>query len=94
MRGGFFVFRAFASVGMSAEEEAHISAPEPKRPATGDAEKQPDTSDVHLSEHEGSTKFCVVYNKKPIPLFFNLVSCDRGGGGKCCCCEIVVVVPS
>ena len=62
---------------MSADVEAQICAPEPKRPATGDAEKQPETSDVHLSEHEGTTKFFVVYNKKPIPLFFNLVSCGR-----------------
>jgi len=28
--------------------------------------------DVHLSEHEGATKFYVVYNKKNIPFFFDL----------------------
>ena len=59
---------------MNSEEEGHAGAPEPKRPATGDGENAPETSDIHLNEHEGSTKFFVVYNKKPIALFFNLVS--------------------
>ncbi len=78
----FFLKRLFASVGMSSDEEAHISAPEPKRPATGDAEKQqqPDMNDVHFTHHEGTTRFFVVYNKKPIPLFFNLVSCHTRTG--------------
>lgn len=59
---------------MNSEEEGNAGAPEPKRPATGEGESAPETSDIHLSEHEGSTKFFVVYNKKPIALFFNLVS--------------------
>ena len=29
--------------------------------------------DEHLKEHEGATKFYVVFNKKSIPFFFNLV---------------------
>ena len=29
--------------------------------------------DEHLKEHEGATKFFVVFNKKIIPFYFNLV---------------------
>ena len=29
--------------------------------------------DIHLSEHEGATKFYVVFNKKNIPFYFDIV---------------------
>ena len=43
-------------------------------------------ADVHLSEHEGATKFYVMYNKKSIPLYFDIVCVHLFHTFFFCCC--------
>ena len=50
--------------------------------ATATAAAEPER-DEHLSEHEGASKFTVVYNKKTIPLYFDLEKETVGSLKKC-----------